>query len=615
MPDPLLAGRTLSLSAAERHDRLCDRFEDIWRAGAAPRIEDLLPEVPADERPALFVALLRVELERRAEAAGAAAEYRARFPAFADLVDTVFRDPAATPPAAPGPDSIPTPPRIAGYEVTGILGHGGMGVVYHGRHRELGRPVAIKMVRAGAHCPPGHLLRFHLEAQAVAGLSHPSVVTVHDFGQADGLPYLVMELVEGGSLADRLAGAPADPVWAAGLVERLARAVQYVHDRDLVHRDLKPANILLAPDGTPKVTDFGLVKRLAGDGDLTRTWSVLGTACYMCPEQARGETKTVGPAADVYGLGAILYECLTGRPPFRAASYELTVVQVLNEDPARPADLVPGLPADLEAVCLKCLEKDPIQRYARAADLADDLARYREGQPVQARPLHVLDRHAKWARRIGYELGELGGATRWAFNYRATHAAIGRPVRLVLSVGAVGTPSHAALKRQAEALAGLDHPNVIRLHDYGEQFGQPYLVLEHVEGGESLARRLRAAMADDPPPDGPGSGEVVTDLTHLPMAPKEAAHLALMLSLGLQGVHEHGFLHGGLQPSEVVLARDGTPKLANFLAARRRNRPADGPDPAWVLPHYQPPEVLDRSWDAVGPWSDLYALGAMLFDM
>ena len=619
MPDPEFAGRTLSLTAAERHDRLCDRFESGWLAGARPRIEDLLPEVPDAERPALFVALLRVELDRRADSPAGPAEYWARFPAFADLVDTVFRDPAAT--SAADGDPFPRPPHIDGYELTGTLGQGGMGVVFRGRHIGLDRPVAVKMVRAGAYCPPDQLARFHLEARAVAGLSHANVVTVYDFGQADGLPFIVMELVEGGSLAGRLDGAPADPEWAAGLVERLARAVQHVHDRGLVHRDLKPANVLLAPDGTPKITDFGLVKRLAGDGDLTRTWSVLGTACYMSPEQARGEAKAARPPVDVYGLGAILYECLTGRPPFRAESYELTVVQVLTEDAPRPADLVPGLPADLEAVCLRCLEKDPALRYATAADLADELARYRDGLPVMARPLHVLDRHAKWARRIGYELGDLLGATRWAFTYRARQAAIGRAVRLVLSTGPVGTPAHATLRRQAEAMAGLDHPNVIRLYDYGEQFGQPYLVLEQVEGGRSLARHLRHPDPPrgpaEPPRDtaGPEDGEIVTDPAHAPMPLRPAAELTLMLSLGLQAVHEHGFLHCGLQTGEVVLTRDGTPKIGNFLAARRRDRPADGPDPAWVLPNYQPPEILAGEWDAVRPAADVYALGAILYDL
>jgi serine/threonine protein kinase len=581
MPDRPPGDLTASLAGAERREPICDRFEAGWQAGDPPPIEHLLPGVPPAERAELFVALLRVELEYRPGARAAAGEYRARFPDFAGLIDSVLRDPAETHwLVTPGGEGWV--PHVPGYEVGDRLGQGGMGVVFRGRHVELDRPVAIKVVRGGANGRPDHLVRFHLEARAVARLSHPGVVTLYDFGQADGLPYFVMEYVPGGSLADRLNGAPADPGWAAGVVEQVARAVQYVHAGGIIHRDLKPANVLLAEDGTPKLADFGLARRLAaGDPGLTGTDAVVGSACYMSPEQARGDARNVGPAADVYGLGAILYECLTGRPPFRAASYAATVAQVLADDPPRPADLVAGLRPDLEAVCLTCLEKDPARRYPSAAALADDLAACRAGQPPSVRPATAAERHARWARRAGFEPGDELGSAAGTVTYRARQAAIGRSVRLKLAA----TPAaHAALRREAEALAGLDHPNVLRLYDYGEQFGQPYLVLEDPEGGTFRG----------------------------PLAPKLAAELCWRLVLGLQEVHEHGIVHGALHTAAVVMGRDERPKIGDFVAARRVGDPP-GSIPDWVPGGFLAPEA--RAGESVGTAADVYALGGILHDL
>jgi eukaryotic-like serine/threonine-protein kinase len=606
MADHASLGYTLSLSAERRHDELCNAFEDDWRAGRSPRIEDVLPRVPEPERPALFDKLLQVELAYRSGAGPD--EYRARFPDYAALVDSIFRNAAGDVPPS-------RPPPIPGYEIDDPrpIGTGGMGVVYKARHTELGRPAAVKLVKAGAWGPMAGVHRFQLEARAVAALNHANVVQIYDFGQTAGVPYYVMEFVEGGSLAGRLTGSPADPSWSAELVETVARAMQFVHENKIVHRDLKPANILLTADGTPKVSDFGLAKRLAGDDpQLTATWAVLGTACYMAPEQAKGETKFVGPAADVWALGAILYECLTGRPPFRAATFEHTIVQVLNEDPVPPADLVAGLAADLQAVCLKCLEKDPARRYPSAQDLADDLRRFRAGDPVQARPLNARDQAAKWADRVGYDVGELVGRSPWADTYTARHRPINRTVLLKLSTGLVGSPQHATLRREAEALAGLEIPFVIRLHDYGERHGRAYLVLEWVEGGVSLARRLRhaeGATGDsdiDPVPAGSSA----------PLSSREAARVALMVALGLKAVHDHGFLHCGLNPRDIVLTQDGEPKLTNFAAARRPGE-GSGPDvpfPDWVPPNYLAPELLARDWARLGPATDVYALGAVLHE-
>jgi WD40 repeat protein len=298
------------------------------------------------------------------------------------------------------------PADLPGYEILGELGRGGMGVVYQARQVALDRLVALKMVLAGAHAGPEELARFRAEAEAVARLQHPNIVQIYEVGAHGGLPYFSLELVAGGALDRKLAGTPLPAREAARLAEALARAVQAAHERGVVHRDLKPANVLLdgapgAPVGecTPKVTDFGLAKRLDQGGGRTGTGAILGTPSYMAPEQAAGKPGEVGPAADVYALGAILYECLTGRPPFRAETPWDTLQQVVAADPVPPRALQPKVPRDLETVCLKCLRKDLPRRYPSARALAEDLNNYLAGRPIHARPVGVLERAIKWARR------------------------------------------------------------------------------------------------------------------------------------------------------------------------------------------------------------------------
>jgi hypothetical protein len=274
-----------------------------------------------------------------------------------------------------------------------------MGVVYQARQLNLKRTVAIKMILAGSHAGEAELERFRLEAEAVASLQHPNIVQVFDVGENDGCPYLVLEYVDGGSLARELSGQTFSPRQAAQLVETLARAVHHAHRRDIVHRDLKPANVLLTADGLPKITDFGLAKRLNVGKGQTRTGAILGTPSYMAPEQASGKTKTAGPATDVYALGAILYELLTGRPPFRADTDLDTLMQVVSQDPQPPRQLRPKVSRDLEAICLKCLDKDPGRRYASAQALANDLRRYLKGEPTLARPRGLLGRARLWLKR------------------------------------------------------------------------------------------------------------------------------------------------------------------------------------------------------------------------
>jgi eukaryotic-like serine/threonine-protein kinase len=291
------------------------------------------------------------------------------------------------------------PPDLPGYEVQDELGRGGMGVVYRAWDRRLNRPVAMKMLLAGAYARPLDRERFRREAEAEAGLRHPNIVHVYDVGSMGGRPYFIMEFVEGGNLAQKLAGVPLPAAHAAGLVAAVAEAVQAAHDCGIVHRDLKPANVLLTAEGTPKVTDFGLARRRDDSPGLTHSGTTLGTPSYMAPEQARGEKGAIGPATDVYSLGATLYECLTGRPPFRAETASATLQQVMADEPAPPARLNPRVPRDLETICLKCLHKLPARRYATAAALAEDLRQFLRGEPIAARPPGRGERLARWTRR------------------------------------------------------------------------------------------------------------------------------------------------------------------------------------------------------------------------
>jgi tetratricopeptide (TPR) repeat protein len=325
---------------------------------------------------------------------------------------TVATQPAITPPmpsgmneTAPSPVIItltadgPLPVAPPGYEILGVLGRGGMGVVYKARQVSLNRVVALKMILAGGYASSDELIRFVAESEAVARMDHPNVVRVFHAGQHDGLPFFAMEYVAAGTLSDRLRDGPLVPQVAAKLVEQTARGIAACHAAGLLHRDLKPQNVLLAADGTPKVTDFGLVKLLDGQEGPTTTGAVMGTPSYMAPEQARGDTAAVGRATDVYGLGAVLYALLTGRPPFQAPTPMETLRQVEYDDPVTVRELQPGVPRDLETICLKCLEKDPVRRYPTADTLADDLRRFLTGEPILARPAGVIEKGWKWVRR------------------------------------------------------------------------------------------------------------------------------------------------------------------------------------------------------------------------
>lgn len=302
-------------------------------------------------------------------------------------------------PSLPSADTFAAAPlrRVAGYEILGELGRGGMSIVYKARQPGPDRLVALKMILGGAHAGSEERIRFLAEADAIAQLQHPNVVHVYEVGEHDGIPFFSLELVRGGNLAQKWGGVPQPPRQAAELVETLARAVHHAHCRGVVHRDLKPANVLLTEQNEPKISDFGLAKQERPE--LTATGAVLGTPSYMAPEQAAGDNRTVGPATDVYALGAILYESLTGRPPFQAQTALETLEQVRFAEPVPPLRLQGKTPRDLNTLCLKCLHKEPHRRYARAEDLAEDLHRFLAGLPVLARPSPIWEHVIKWARR------------------------------------------------------------------------------------------------------------------------------------------------------------------------------------------------------------------------
>jgi serine/threonine protein kinase len=276
-------------------------------------------------------------------------------------------------------------PDFGDYELLDEIARGGMGIVYRAKQKSLNRIVALKMILSGEMASESDVKRFYREGEAAAQLDHQGIVPIFEMGEHEGQHYFSMRFIEGKSLAAQIASGPRPPQSAAKLVRRLADAVGYAHEQGVIHRDLKPANVLLdSKSGHPRITDFGLAKKAAGGRSLTKTGQILGTPGYMAPEQATGKKNEIGPAVDLYSLGAILYELLTGRPPFQAATPLETLIQVLHADPAPPRLLNPDIPADLETICLKCLAKNYQERYASAAELANDLNRYLDGDTIQA---------------------------------------------------------------------------------------------------------------------------------------------------------------------------------------------------------------------------------------
>jgi WD40 repeat protein/serine/threonine protein kinase len=386
-------------------DAVADDFEAAWQMATPPRIASFLGDERGERRAALLRELIQVDMACRAKigARRKLTDYADEFPELHPPIDADLARPAPLPEARLSHKAMMNRPSIAGYEILGELGEGGMGVVYKARQIRLGRVVALKMILAGAKARRRDLTRFQTEMEAVARLQHPTIVQLYEVGEHEGQPYCALEYVDGGNLAQKLAGTPWPARQAAQLIETLARAIHAAHQQKVIHRDLKPANVLLGSDGSPKISDFGLAKQLteaeAPLKHVTHTGEIMGTPSYMAPEQAQGKPQEVGAPADIYGLGAILYELVTGRPPFKGETLQDTLEQVRTQEPVVPSRLQPKLPRDLTTICLKCLEKDPGKRYASAEALAEDLRRFLERKPIHARSVSHLEKLWRWCRR------------------------------------------------------------------------------------------------------------------------------------------------------------------------------------------------------------------------
>ena len=430
----------LDTELARRVDIVCRRFEADWRAGRAPCVDDYLGEVADEARPALRVELIALMCElcppdepvaqpdeddptavapdtvpdaaAISEAPTIAPGTAPIVPVAADLRASVHEEATVVPRDQPtldlgplrssdtGASSSATRVRYFGdYEIVRELARGGMGVVFQARQVSLNRVVALKMILAGQLADETDIKRFHTEAEAAANLDHPGIVPIYEVGEHEGQHYFSMGFVEGQSLSQRIAGGPLPAREAASLMAKIAEAIEFAHKQGVIHRDLKPANILIDAGGNPRVTDFGLAKKWKEDSGLTGSGQIMGTPSYMPPEQAGGSRGDVGPAADVYALGATFYALLSGRPPFQAASVMDTVLMVISDDPVPPRRLNASVPRDLDVICLKCLEKGPARRYPSAAALADDLGRWLRSEPILARRAGSFERFVRWTRR------------------------------------------------------------------------------------------------------------------------------------------------------------------------------------------------------------------------
>ena len=424
-----------SFSNPNDFDSICNEFEAVWKSGQSPHVEEFLNRAAESRRAKLLTELLQIELWWRREEALTAEEYKYRFPNCVAEVDAAFlafnsksQDAAkgstgewgtltlpqdqdnqrffheATLPAERGTDATGSIPNnriryFGEYELLDEIARGGMGVVFKAKQINLNRIVALKMILSGNLAGEEEVQRFHTEAEAAANLDHPGIVPIYEIGEHDGQHYFSMGFVDGDSLQDKLRDGPLPPREAAELCRKIAESVAYAHEKGVIHRDLKPPNVLLDPSGEPKVTDFGLAKQVESDSDLTRSGAVMGTPSYMPPEQASGKTDEVGPRADVYSLGAILYCMLVGRPPFQAANVLDTLMQVIESEPVAPRSLDNKIPLDLETICLKCLQKNPASRYASAQELVDELERFGRHEPIKARRIGHAARTLRWCQR------------------------------------------------------------------------------------------------------------------------------------------------------------------------------------------------------------------------
>lgn len=504
------------------------------------------------------------------------------------------------------PDQAPSPgpastlgPNIPGFEVIEELGRGGMGVVYKAMQTDPHRLVALKLLRDSALASAAERARFRIEAEVAGRMHHPNFVQLHEVGEHEGITYLVMELIDGGGLDKYLARQPLPFPEAANLIRTLALAVQHAHEQRVIHRDLKPANILLSgspPDYVPKITDFGLAKRLDSTSTAwTQDGAILGTASYMSPEQAAGRIKDVGPGTDIYAMGAILYELLTGCPPFEADTWNHVIQKVLQDEPTRVTHLNAAIPWDLETICLKCLEKEPSKRYGSAQALADDLNRFLNAQPVSAVPISDAERLARLASRDGFQLVRELGRGPSSIVYLAHYGSLRQPVAVkVLRQGCCTREEWDSRLRQcAELWPMLAHPKVIAVHRAGWWDNSPYLSTEYIANG-SLADRLTGKP--------------------YPLVP--ALELVTQLAEIVCYLHRQGAVHGNLKPSNVLLAADNIPRLVDFrlTSGLSFGRPAAGDSDLLGL-GYLAPELIRNPAAEPRFYTDIYGLGVILYEL
>jgi serine/threonine protein kinase len=615
---------TLSPDEMERVDRACDEFEAAWKSGQRPELRSFVQDPSTPLGKFMLGELLKVELAYRVQRGEqpVAEEYQACFPEHANLIAAAFglgatesvaelnRRELSTPTAPPLAVSTQSPgtaaraseerwPSIPGYEIVGELGRGAMGIVYKAWQQRAKRHVALKVIRDGFLAGPEHRRRFRKEAEAAAQFQHPNLIRIYEVDEHQGVMYFSMELGQGPSLDKKLAGRPLPAREATELALTLAEAIHYAHEKKIVHRDLKPANIVLTEDGRPLITDFGLAKRLDGDSAPTLTNAVMGTAAYMPPEQARGDAKHAGPLADVYSLGAILYELLSGQPPFQAPTLEAILQLVLYHEPPSLTRKHSEVPAELEAICLKCLEKEPGMRYPSAGALAEELRRFQAGEPVNVKPVTDWDRQVRWARQVGFDIIDvLGGSRHFGIVYKARQARLNRNV--ILKTVATGMHSNsletARFSLQGKTLAQLQHPNIVQVYDLGEHAGQAYMATEYVEGG-TLAEKL----------------------LDTPWPPRQAVALVATLAHAVHYAHQRDIVHHALRPFNILLTVDDVPKITNFgldwlLEAEPRTTHLRHPTPHHVTSYMAPEQAAGLS-GVIGPAADIYALGAILFEL
>lgn len=518
--------------------------------------------------------------------------------------------------------AAPAWPEIPGYGIEKELGRGGMGVVFQARQADGDRVVALKLLRDSGLASAQEMARFRIEAAAAARMEHPNIVPIYEVGEHGGRPFFAMELVRGGSLDRQLRGTPMEPAASARLIGTLATAMEHAHARQVVHRDLKPANILLALDEgaptvatnsgnfagmSPKITDFGLAKRLDGDSTAwTQAGAVLGTANYMSPEQAAGRVNEIGPATDIYALGAILYELLTGTPPFRAESWSETILKALHEEPEPPSRRQADVPSELDAICLKCLEKAPERRYATAALLAADVEAFLAGRAVAVAAVDDRERLSRAAARDGYRLAEQIGAGTGNLVFKAVYEPLQQTAAVKVFRATAWTRDEweARLQSGAKLWGALSHPQVATVHRAGWWDGAGYAAMDFLPQG-SLAAKMAAG----------------------PMKAAEAIELTEQCAEIVGYLHRQGVVHGNLKPTNVLLAADGIPRISDIWPTASRLAEANASVAAdadaddvtamqaaarWA---YVAPELIETAEVEVRPTVDVYGLGAILYGL